>query len=371
MIRNLAIDETGLAVRETVFRRLTNGLAPSGSAPVEYLPAWRALAELAVLAIALSESEGGLGGGVSDTMPVLESIGRSGVAVPFLDGICGPLALASYLPHHTVLSRYLAEATAGGRPVAFAWIEPGQGWKREPVRTVAHGAGDAWRVTGLKSAVMWAGEASAVIVTAICEGETAVFLVPSATPGVSLSPCRTADGHRAADVVLANVLLEPGNRLDTGGADEAVDFAIDAIAALSLAEAVGAMDACLDMTTEYLKTREQFGVPLSRQQALQHRLAEMYADCETAWSMAVDAATTLHPGMSADERRMRVSAAKAHVGSVGRRVALEALQMHGAIGMTMEYGLGRLISRITLIDLSNGDTQWHLARLSRLLEGKS
>jgi alkylation response protein AidB-like acyl-CoA dehydrogenase len=367
MIRNLGLDETELAVREAALRRLNDGLAPAGSAPVSPEAAWATLAQLGLLAIPLDEARGGLGGGLSDAALILEPLGRCGIATPFLEGVCGPAALASRLPNNPELAGLIERAAGGGAPLALAWIEPNQGWSRQPVSTTAVREQNHWRVTGLKSTVRWAARSAALLVSANCLGAIGVFLVPRDAAGVTITSYPTADGQEAADVAMTDVRLPATARLDAGDAAEALDFALDALAALALTEAAGAMDACLDRTIGYLRIREQFGAPLASRQALQHRLADIYAACETAWSMAIDAATALAPEVSPVERAARVSAAKAHVGPAGRHVAQEALQLHGAIGMTMEYPLGRLLARLTLIDLGYGDTDWHLSRLSSLL----
>lgn len=368
MIRNLALDETELAVREMVLRRLMGGFASTANASMRHQPAWEALAELSVLSAPLDEERGGLGGGLADAALILEPLGRCGVAVPFLEGICGPAALASQLPSSDELAGLIDMAAAGGNPLAIAWAEPANGWSRRPQQTSAVRDVDGWRLNGLKSIVRWATQASALLVSAECGGSVGIFLMPCDAPGMRLNPCPTADGQMAAEIIFEDVLLPTAARLDAGDGEEALDYALDALGALSLAEAAGAMDACLEMTVDYLRTRQQFGAPLSRQQALQHRLADMYASCESAWSMAIDAATALATDVTPADRASRISAAKAYVGPAGRHVGQEALQLHGAIGMTMEYPLGRLLARLTLIDLSFGDAGWHLDRLSRLLE---
>ena len=150
----------------------------------------------------------------------------------------------------------------------------------------------------------------------------------------------------------------------------AIDYALDVGAALSLAEAVGLMGRSLEMTVDYLKAREQFGVALSKMQALQHRMVEMYATIECAWSLVHEAACSLSRDVPAELRQSTVSRAKAYVGRMGRLVAQEALQLHGAIGMTKEYPLGRYVQRLTAIELDYGDSEWHLNRLSRILQVK-
>lgn len=362
MIRTPALDETALEIREAVSRRLAGGFETRSGAE-----AWAALAGLGALAAPLPEERGGTGDGVSGALPVLEPLGRHGIVVPFLDGVCVPAALASRVANGAALSQLLAGASAGGAPVVLAWTEPERSWSRKPVLTRASAAGGGWRLSGAKAAVRWAAEAAAIVVSAETDAGPGLFLVPVGSPGVEIEDYPTADGGRAGDVRLQGVGLSRAERLDDGEGASALDAALDAGAALSLAEAAGAMNRCLDMTIDYLRTREQFGAPLSRLQALQHRLVDAYALCETSWSLALDAAAALDPAVPASDRALRVSTAKAHVGPAARRVAQEALQLHGAIGMTMEYPLGRLMARLTLIDLGYGDENWHLDRVARCL----
>lgn len=368
MIRTLALDETALEVREAVSRRLSDGLQAVSSAAVDHADAWRALADLGALAAPLPEESGGMGGGIADALPVLEPLGRHGVAVPFVDGICVPAALAAQVGNGAALWQSLAEAADGGPPVVLAWTEPDRGWSREPIVTRARPLDGGWELSGAKTAVRWAGNAAAVVVSADTDTGPGLFLVPAGTPGLDVRHYPAADGQQAGDLRLESLRIPQTGRLDGGNGASALDAALDAGAALSLAEAAGAMNRCLEMTIDYLRTREQFGAPLSRLQALQHRLVDAYALCETSWSMALDAIAALDPKVPEIERALRVSTAKAHVGPAGRRVAQDALQLHGAIGMTMEYPLGRYLARLTLIDLGYADANWHLDRVARCLE---
>jgi alkylation response protein AidB-like acyl-CoA dehydrogenase len=364
MIRCSALDETAESLRAAVHRRLSEGIATRGSAPVDPMSAWAALAELGALSICLSEEADGLGNGVATAALVLEPIGRLGIAAPYLDGLCGSAALAEVLPANEHLMAALLNATIGGAPVPLAWTEPGRGWDRMPEAVRAEQlSGGAWRLSGRKVAVRWADRADAIVVSASCKGETGLFLVPTDAEGMRRAPCATADGQSAADLYFDSAIVPASRRLDEGAGQPALEFALDALAALSLAEAVGAMTSCLELTLDHLRSRTQFGVPLSSLQALQHRLVEAYADCETAWSMTLDALDALRADVHEMTRSVRVSAAKAHVGPRARHVAQEALQLHGAIGMTLDYPLGRRVARLTLIDLGYGDSDWHLDRL--------
>lgn len=369
MIATLALEEVALEVREVVSRRLADGMRASPNGFANYEDVWSALAELGCLAAPLPEENGGMGGGVADAIPILEPLGRHGLAIPFLDGVCVPAAIATMVANPAALNHHLAQASTGGRPLALAWTEPDNGWSRTPALTSAVPLVSGWELNGSKTAMRWAGDVAAFIVSAKTETGPALFLVPAGSAGLNVVSYPTADFAQAGDIHFEGLRLPLTARLDAGDdAATALDVALDAGAALSLAEAAGAMDRCLEMTIAYLRTREQFGSPLSRLQALHHRLVDAYSLCETSWSLVLDAVAALDPKTPAHERARRVSTAKAHVGPAGRQVAQEALQLHGAIGMTMEYPLGRYLSRLTLIDLGYGDANWHLDRIARCLE---
>jgi alkylation response protein AidB-like acyl-CoA dehydrogenase len=136
----------------------------------------------------------------------------------------------------------------------------------------------------------------------------------------------------------------------------------DAIAGLC-AEALGAMTVMLDMTVEYLKVRKQFGSPLSRFQALQHKAAEMYVAVEQVRSMTVFA-TMMLASPDAQERANAARVAKVAIGREGRFVGENAIQLHGGIGMTMENAVAHYFKRVTMIDLLFGDADTHLAALA-------
>ena len=170
---------------------------------------------------------------------------------------------------------------------------------------------------------------------------------------------------RAADVTLSAVRVGPEAVLagpDKGLAvlERVVD---EAIAALS-AEAVGAMAALHELTVDYLKTRKQFGVPIGSFQVLQHRAVDMLTALEQARSMAFYA-TMMAAEPDARERRKAMSAAKVQIGRSAKYVGQDAIQLHGGIGMTMEYKAGHYFKRLTMIDMAFGDADHHLRELAR------
>jgi alkylation response protein AidB-like acyl-CoA dehydrogenase len=154
-----------------------------------------------------------------------------------------------------------------------------------------------------------------------------------------------------------NVIGDPENALPL--IEKVVDRAIAALCA----EAVGAMHEMHVLTVEYLKTRKQFGVPIGSFQALQHRAVDMFVALEQARSMAMFA-TMMAMDDNAEERRKAVAAAKIQIGRSGRLVGQQAVQLHGGVGMTMEFKVGHYFKRLTMIDTLFGDADHHLARLA-------
>lgn len=360
MIRCLGLDETETMVRESVLTRLGDiGYAADGAARV-----LEALAELGVLAVPLASEFGGMGEGLANAALVLEPLGQNAHVIPFIETLGMPAAVAEFYPGFAPLQEALRSAASGAGGAVLAWMEPDRGWSRLPGCVVAERNGHGWLLRGQKALVRGGDGAEAFLVSAVAEGQPALFWVAADTQGVLRTPLRSVDGRGLADVAFRDVFVPADNRVDDGNATAAIDYAVDVGTALSLAEAMGLMSRSLEMTVAYLKAREQFGVPLSQMQALQHRMVDMYADIECAWSLTHEALCSLSVGASVPSRQKAVSRAKAYVGRTGRRVAQEALQMHGAIGMTMEYPLGRYLVRLTAIDLDYGDGDWHLGRLA-------
>ena len=130
-------------------------------------------------------------------------------------------------------------------------------------------------------------------------------------------------------------------------------------------EACGAMAALVEQTREYLTTRQQFGVPLSKFQVLQHRLVEMFNEAAMSKAVVYRAAATID-GADAATRAKAAAAAKAQVGRSGRFCGQEAVQLHGGMGMTDELPVGHYFKRLSMIDVAFGNAEYHRARYSRM-----
>ena len=312
------------------------------------------LAELGVIAALFPEDQGGFGGEGFDIAVVFEELGKRLVNEPILDCalLPGPILAAAGKPDT------VEEIIAGAARYALAAFEPQALYDLGEVETTATGTGDGYRLTGTKSVVKYAQDCAGFIVPARNGSNISLFLV--APDAVSLRDYTTVDGGQASELTLEEA---PGDLLVEDGMAALEDASARAMLALS-AEALGLMATIRDMTIEYLRTRKQFGVPIGKFQALQHRMAEMLVEIEQARSAVINAAAALEK--PAPERDRIMAATKYSIGRIGRLVAEEAIQMHGGIGMTWEYDLGHYAKRLVMIDHEWGDQDYHLARFIAL-----
>lgn len=332
---------------------------------------WATFAEMGLTAIALPEEDGGFGGGAVDLMAAMEACGEALVVEPLLDnvGLAGRLvARTGSAAQRAALLPGLADGT---RRLAFAYLEPGRRYAADPQATTAKRDGDGWVLNGAKAVVIGAPLAHTLIVSAATPEGANLFIVDPAATGVAASPCRTVDGQRAADLRFEGVRLGADALLGTaGGAQAAIDEALDFATALLCAEAVGAMRYAVDATLEYTKTRKQFGVAIASFQVLQHRMVEMHIHTEQARSMAILAASRVDGTDTSEaavrERQRAVSAAKVKIADAARLVSQEAVQLHGGMGMTEEMKVSHTFRRLTMLAQRFGDADHHLARFARV-----
>ena len=335
--------------------------------------AWAQYAELGLLSLPFPESFGGLGGNAVDIMLVMEQIGRGLLLEPFLSTIvmCGGLIRDA--GSDPLKASLLPKIGTGELKLALACYEAAGRYELSRVECTAVRHGRGWRLSGRKIVVLDAASADYFLVSARSGGDISLFLVERGTAGLSLYSYPTQWGGRAADLRLDDVFLgadavlgadaligAPGDGL--GIVERAVDRGVAALCA----EAVGIIEALNEATLNYLKTRKQFGVPIGRFQALQHRMADMFIAAEQSRSMAVNAAVYAD-SEDAAARRRAVSGAKAYIGRAARLVGQEAVQMHGAVGVVDEVIVSHYFKRLTMIDMSLGDVEHHLARFSDML----
>jgi pimeloyl-CoA dehydrogenase small subunit len=258
----------------------------------------------------------------------------------------------------------------GTKTFAFAQLEKNSRYDLDQVTTSAKKKGDGYVIDGEKFVVINGENADTLIVTARTGGgqrdRTGIgaFLVPGNAKGISKKTYPTQDGLHAADITFTGVEVGADAAIgDPGNALPLIERVVDEARTAICAEAVGAMDESLKTTVEYLKTRKQFGVPIGTFQSLQHRAADMFVALEQARSMSMFAT------MAADfddpkERSTAVAAAKVQVGRSGRFIGQQSIQLHGGIGMTMEAKIGHYFKRLTVIESTFGDSEYHLRRVS-------
>jgi alkylation response protein AidB-like acyl-CoA dehydrogenase len=345
------------AVRRWVSRDHARAEGPSGKA-------WATIVELGLTALPVPAAHGGFDGSAIDLAVVLQEFGRGLVAEPYLSTVLGAELLLLGGRHGGLLE----QVADGSLQLACAFGERQARHDLRGVRTRASADGDGWRLRGEKAVVPYGADAGALLVSARTSGEegeedgVSLFVVPAATEGLRITAYPMLDGQRGADVQLDDVRV--GADALAGAAGQAwdmLDAAADLGAALLCAEAVGAMEALFDATLDYLKTRQQFGAPIGRFQALQHRMADMAIHLEQARSLALLAATKAR-AEDATERRRAVSAAKYRIGLAARFIGQQAVQLHGGMGVTDELPAAHYFKRLTTIALTLGDGDHHLAR---------
>lgn len=306
---------------------------------------WQSLVETGVPGLPWSEDDGGIGAGFTDVVTAAIEIGRARLQVPLAETVVAGELLRALAPDE-VRRELLGGLSEGSVLPIPALAEPLRSWSPEPTDVVATGSGDTWALTGTKAPVRHAAAATHLVVTATTGAGTGVFLLTSAEA--------TSD-----EVVLD---ATPATLLAQGDAADAALREALALGGLVLcAEAIGAMDEALRLTTDYLGTRTQFGRTLASFQTLTHRAADMYAQLELARS------STLYAAMVADERPLTIDhllRARVVVDRAARLIGQEAVQMHGGIGVTAEHPVGHLTARLTAITRTWGDRRSHLAELA-------
>jgi alkylation response protein AidB-like acyl-CoA dehydrogenase len=336
---------------------------------------WQGLADLGVLAMNIPEADGGLGYGPLETLLAMQSAGPAMLCEPLLDSAVIATALVRDVGSPEQRAELLPAMGAGERIVVLAHTEAAGRGQPVWVETSAKKNGDGYVLNGHKAVVSLAPAAGELLVSARVNGKAgdaegvALFRVAMGTPGLTLKAFKTLDGRRAADVVLADVhvpaaaLLGAPATSATGAIARALDIGLAALCA----EALGVMEATVNATIEYLKTRQQFGQPIGRFQALQHRTADMLLHLEQSRSMAYLAAMNCQ--LADDTQRLKtLSAAKVVIGNACRFISQQSVQLHGGMGMTEELNVSHFFKRLLAIELSFGDTDTHLQRFASLTQ---
>ncbi len=325
------------------------------------------LADLGLTGLAIPEAHGGMGFGPIEAMVVNEELGRGLVNAPYAHGAIVAPTLLSVAPAE-VQAQWLPKIADASALVVLAHQERAARYRLNHVTTKATSGGGAWTLSGAKSVVPAGDEADAFIVparTAGAEGDAAgigLFLVAKGAAGLAVRGYPTQDGARAAELTLANTPATLIARDALPVLEQAVDAGIAAICA----EAVGVMDRLTAITADYMNTRKQFGVAISTFQALRHRIADVKMQLELGRSMSYYASLKL--GEAPAVRRRAIAQAKFQLGQSMRFVGQQCIQLHGGIGVTDEYIASHYFKRLTMLEMTFGDSLHHLGEVSARMQ---
>jgi alkylation response protein AidB-like acyl-CoA dehydrogenase len=335
---------------------------------------WKLFAELGWLTVPFSEADGGFGDSAVDLTVMMDEFGKALLVEPYLATVVLGGGLIAALADEKIKREFLPQIMSGALQLSLASAEHGGRYNPLSVATTAQADGDKIILDGVKTAVLNGINASYVLVTARESGEVSaedgisVFLVPTKSPGVSIHGFTTIDGRSSSEVKLEAVSVDASARLGLSGkAAEALVLVNEKATLACAAEALGALESMLHKTVEYSKTRKQFGTSIGTFQALQHRMADMFIQCQLARSIVIRAAMKIDSSESTVEKAKAVSAAKSRIGYAIKAVGQEAIQIHGGIAMTEELDVGHLFRRVTALDIMFGDADYHTERYASLL----
>lgn len=328
---------------------------------------WQAYAELGWLGLTLPEDVGGLACSFVETAIVMEAFGRGMVLEPFVQTALLCSTIIDRSGSQTRRQTLLPAVIEGRLLLSLADSEAGSRFKLGcDAHTCARKTPGGYTLSGAKTLVIAGGSADLLLVTArladSAEGP-AIFVVDRRAAGVNCRTYRLLDGSCAADIEFRNVELDESALLSAPDcARELLEAAADLATLASVAEILGVMEAVMDITADYIKARVQFGQPIGKFQALQHRMAEMFVAVQETRSMLY--CGIAHLDRPAMERSRAISAAKAVAGRASRFVCAQGIQLHGGMGMTEEYQVGHYFRKMTMSEKMFGDIDFHLARFA-------
>ena len=374
---DLSISEEQSAIRDVISRFIENeydfekrmSIAEGDSAfdPDVY----NFFVEQGFTAIPFSEEDGGLNGGPVETMLIMKEIGRGLVLEPYLENVILAGGVLKRLATDDQKSKWLSNIINGELQSTLAFTEPQSRFNLNDVATVAKENGDKVIINGKKSFVLNGKEADIIIVPARTSGsqtETAgisLFVVESDLPGITKNNYKTVDGHSASEITFKNVEVNKDNLLgELGKGYQTVESTIDDAILAVCAEATGIMKSLHDKTVEYSKNRVQFGVPIAGFQALQHRMVDTLMACEETESILLWALTTNQDDSSSLKKA--ISGLKYQIGTAGKHVGQEAVQLHGGMGISWELDIAHFFKRLSSIEILFGNADFHMKRFLTL-----
>ena len=374
---DLSISEEQSAIRDVISRFIENeydfekrmSIAEGDSAFDSDV--YNFFVEQGFTAIPFSEEDGGLNGGPVETMLIMKEIGRGLVLEPYLENVILAGGVLKRLATDDQKSKWLSNIINGELQSTLAFTEPQSRFNLNDVATVAKENGDKVIINGKKSFVLNGKEADIIIVPARTSGsqtETegiSLFVVESDLPGISKNNYKSVDGHSASEITFKNVEVNKDNLLgEIGKGYQTLESTIDDATLAVCAEATGIMKSLHDKTVEYSKNRVQFGMPIGGFQALQHRMVDTLMACEETESILLWALTTNQDDSSSLKKA--ISGLKYQIGTAGKHVGQEAVQLHGGMGISWELDIAHFFKRLSSIEILFGNADFHMKRFLTL-----
>ena len=374
---DLSISEEQSAIRDVISRFIENeydfekrmSIAEGDSAFDSDV--YNFFVEQGFTAIPFSEEDGGLNGGPVETMLIMKEIGRGLVLEPYLENVILAGGVLKRLATDDQKSKWLSNIINGELQSTLAFTEPQSRFNLNDVATVAKENGDKVIINGKKSFVLNGKEADIIIVPARTSGsqtETegiSLFVVESDLPGISKNNYKSVDGHSASEITFKNVEVNKDNLLgELGKGYQTLESTIDDATLAVCAEATGIMKSLHDKTVEYSKNRVQFGVPIGGFQALQHRMVDTLMACEETESILLWALTTNQD--DSGSLKKAISGLKYQIGTAGKHVGQEAVQLHGGMGISWELDIAHFFKRLSSIEILFGNADFHMKRFLTL-----
>ena len=334
---------------------------------------WDLFAELGWLTVPFKDDDGGFGGSAVDLAVMMEEFGKAMLVEPFIATAVLSGGVISGQGSAEQKAELLPKIMEGKLQLACAYSEQGSRFNLVNIKTSATVEGDTVVLNGSKTAVL-NGSNAEILLVAVRESGAAtdsegisVFMVDASSAGVSIQSFTNMDGKKSAEISFKDVSVPISRRLGaSGSASKVLQDSVDRATLAVSAEAIGAMESLLHKTVEYSKTRKQFGTAIGTFQALQHRMADMFIECQLARSILIMAAMKLDSGEDALEKTKSVSAAKSRIGRAIQKVGQDAIQIHGGIGMTEELDVGHLFKSVTAAEIMFGNTDYHTQRFASL-----
>lgn len=374
---DLSISEEQSAIRDVISRFIENeydfekrmSIAEGDSAFDS--DAYNFFVEQGFTAIPFSEEDGGLNGGPVETMLIMKEIGRGLVLEPYLENVILAGGVLKRLATDDQKSKWLTNIINGELQSTLAFTEPQSRFNLNDVATVAKDNGDKAIINGKKSFVLNGKEADIIIVPARTSGSQteaegiSLFVVESDLPGISKNNYKTVDGHSASEITFKNVEISKDNLLgEIGKGYQTLESTIDDATLAVCAEATGIMKSLHDKTVEYSKNRVQFGLPIGGFQALQHRMVDTLMACEETESILLWALTANQDDSSSLKKA--ISGLKYQIGTAGKHVGQEAVQIHGGMGISWELDIAHFFKRLSSIEILFGNADFHMKRFLTL-----